>query len=247
MPEWTYWRGRPQGQYPGHDEGAHQCTRVVGIGEVGVRGGVGHIGQNDAHRPLGRPGGLIRREPAGEERRREVAGHEEDPVQVGEGEMAQDHTGLVQQQIGQGGMRAEPAGGFDHAGHEDILEIGGFAHDDGQRREQAGDLCFRHSRDDGVLAAGECPVERGPGEGGLTCHVVDGRLGQPLPRQASQCRIDDPHPCGRAIVSAQVVDGFSPSTAPSPFTDGCGAWRPCGCRRCGSDGNSDVLLVTTTH
>ena len=93
---WRRWQaGGPQGQDPGHDEGAHQGAGVVGIGQIGVRSGVGQIGQDDAHRPLGRPRGLVGREPAGEERGGEVAGDEEDPVHVGEGQMGQDHAGLV--------------------------------------------------------------------------------------------------------------------------------------------------------
>jgi len=39
----------------------------------------------------------------------------------------------VEEQVFQGGVRAETVRRLDHAGHEDILEIGGFPHDDGQQ------------------------------------------------------------------------------------------------------------------
>ena len=117
-------------------------------------------------------------------------------------------------------MGAESPGRLDHAGHQDVLEVGGLTHDDGQRREQAGHLGLHHSRDDGVLAAGEGPVERGPGEPRLTGDVIDGGLGQPLAGQAAQGGVDDADPGRGAIVHAQVVDVLAPPSrrhaAPEP-------------------------------
>ena len=74
--------------------------------------------------------------------------------------------GLVRQQVGQRAVGAEPAGRLDHAGHEDVLEVGRLAHDDGQGREQAGDLGLDDGGEDALLAPGEGPVHGGPGEAG---------------------------------------------------------------------------------
>ena len=71
---------------------------------------VGAVSQDDAHGPLGRPRRLLGLEPAGEERRGQVAGHEEHPVELGEGEVGQDGAGLVRQQVAQRRVRSAAGG-----------------------------------------------------------------------------------------------------------------------------------------
>ena len=164
---------------------------------------VGAVGQHDAHGPLGRPRGLLGLEPAGEERGGQVAGHQEDPVQLGEGQVGQDGARLVGQQVGQRLVRAELAGRLDHAGHEHVLEVVGLAHDDGQRREEAGHLGLDHGGEDVLLAPGEGPVDGGPGEAGLAGDVVDRGLGDALAGQAAQRAVDDADPGRGAVVGAR--------------------------------------------
>ena len=103
-------------------------------------------------------------------------------------------------------MAAETPGRLDHAGHQHVLEVGGLTHDHGQRREQARHLGLHHGGDDGVLAAGECPVEGGPGEPGLAGDVIDGGLAQALAGQAGQGGIDHADPGRRAVVGPQVPE-----------------------------------------
>ena len=123
------------------------------------------VGQHDARRPLGRTRGLVGIEPAGEERCGDVAGGEEDPVELGEGQVGQDHPGLVGQQVGQGRVRPQPPRRLDHAGHEHVLEVLGLAHGDGQGRGQPGRLGLDDGAEDGVTPTREGPVQAWPGTG----------------------------------------------------------------------------------
>ena len=195
---------------PGMTNARTRARVSSGSAQIGARGGIGQVGEHDPHGPLGRPRGLVGREPAGEERGGEVPGHEQDPVHVGERQTGQDHPRLVEEQEGQGAVIAQAAGRFHHAGHQDVFQIGGLAHDDGQRREEAGHLGLHDGRDDGVLAAGEGPVEGRPGELGLAGDVVDRGLAQALAGQAGQGGIDDADPGRGAVVGAEVMEDLSP-------------------------------------
>ena len=99
-----------QGEDARQDEGAHQRPGVRRVGQVGVRRRVRAVGHHDAHGPLGRPRGLLGLEPAGEERCGQVAGDQQDPVEAGEGQVGQDHPGLVLQQVGQRLVRSAASG-----------------------------------------------------------------------------------------------------------------------------------------
>jgi hypothetical protein len=107
-------------------------------------------------------------------------------------------------------MAAETAGGFDHPGHQHVLEIGGLTHDDGQRREEARHFGLHHGGDDGVLAAGERPVEGGAGEPGLASDVIDRGLAQPLAGETRQRGVDDADPGRRPVVRSQVMQDLAP-------------------------------------
>ncbi len=110
----------------------------------------------------------------------------------------------MDQQVGQRAVAAETPGRLDHAGHQHVLEVGGLTHDHGQGREQAGHFGLHHGGDDGVLTAGERPVERGSGESGLAGDVVDGGLANALAGQAGQGGIDETDPGRGPIVGPQV-------------------------------------------
>ena len=131
-------RVQAQGEDAGQDEGAHQRAGVVGVGQVGVGRRVGAVGHHDAHGPLGRPGGLSGSSQRAKNGAARSLATQQHPVDAAEGQVGQDGAGLVLQQIGQGLVVAQPAGRLDHAGHEHVLEVGGLAHDDGQRGERGG-------------------------------------------------------------------------------------------------------------
>ena len=191
---------------PGSTKARTRARVSVGVGEVGRRVAVRHVGQDDAPGPLGRPRGLVGLEPAAEERRGQVADGQQNLVEAGEGQVRQDQPGLVGQQVAERLVRGEPAGRLDDAGDQHVLEVMGLAHDDGQRREQAGHLGLDHGAQDAVLAPREGPVDGGPGQPGLPGDVVDGALGHALAGQAAQGGVDDADPGRGAVVGAEVPD-----------------------------------------
>src|SRR5271166_807649 len=83
-------RVRPEGLDARDHEGADEVAGIVGVGEVASRRGGGEIGDHDAHRPLGGPEGLVRVEPAAEERGGKGARRQEGPVHLGKGQLRED-------------------------------------------------------------------------------------------------------------------------------------------------------------
>ena len=67
-----------------------------------------------------------------EERSGQVAGDLHHPVESAEGDVGQDGTGLVLEEVGQGLVPAKPAGRRDHAGDQHVLEVTRLAHGHGQ-------------------------------------------------------------------------------------------------------------------
>jgi len=128
----------------------------------------------------------------------------QEPVELGEREAGEDHAGLVGEQAGERLVGAQAGGCLDHAGHEDVFEVVGLAHGHRQRGEEPGHLGLDDAGKDGVLPAGEGPIQRGPRDTRFSRDVVRGRLLQALGTDAAQRRIDDPHPLGAAVVAAET-------------------------------------------
>ena len=200
-----------QGENAGQDERPHERPGVGRVGQVGVRGGVRAVGHHDAHGPLGGSGRLLGLEPPGEERRAQVARHPHDLVEAAEGDVGQDGAGFVLEQVGQRLVPAEPAGRLDHARHQHVLQVAGLAHGDGQGREEPGHLRLDDGGQDSLLAPGERPVGRGPGQSSGTGDVVHRGLGDPLAGQAAQRPVDEADPGRGAVVRPEMPDdGVAP-------------------------------------
>jgi len=87
-----------------------------------------------------------------------------------------------------GSWGAQAGGCLDHAGHEDVFEVVGLAHGHRQRGEEPGHLGLDDAGKDGVLPAGEGPIQRGPRDTRFSRDVVRGRLLQALGTDAAQRR-----------------------------------------------------------
>ena len=85
---------------------------------------------------------------------RQVARHQQNPVELGEGQVGQHRAGLVLQEVGQGARAPHAAGRLDHARHQHVLEVGGLAHGHGQGREEPGHLGLDDGGEDALPAPG---------------------------------------------------------------------------------------------
>ena len=117
-----------------------------------------------------------------------------------EGEVGQDGAGLVHQQVGQRPVRPSRRADSTMPATSTSSRSVGLAHGDGQGREQPGHLGLDDGGEDALLAPGEGPVDRGPGQAGRPGDVVHRGLGDPLAGQAAQGAVDDADPGRRAVV-----------------------------------------------
>ena len=166
---------------PGKHEGLHQvggpcrrrCRSIVG------RRGDG-VGEHDAGGPLRHPAGLGRAHPSGQERRGEAGRGGQQAVGLVEGQMAEDHLGLVLDQVGQRLMVAYPGRRLDDAADQGLGQVAGLAQPDPEGREQPGHLGVDHRGQHLVPAPREHPVDGGPRHTGLP--------GRCRPRWSWPCR-----------------------------------------------------------
>ncbi|HEX4176431.1 MAG TPA: hypothetical protein VHY81_10990 [Acidimicrobiales bacterium] len=75
-------------------------------------------------------------QPAGEDRRRQAGGLEQDPVELRDDELRQDDAGLIGQQVIERFVLPDPAGRLDEAGGEHVLQVGDLHHRNRWRRKE---------------------------------------------------------------------------------------------------------------
>lgn len=169
-------RGRPRGTERRQDVGADERTRRRLVAEIDVLGRREEVRDDEPGEDVDE---LARHLPAEErvdERHDEQRRHADDPRQALHRELAERVAGLRCEHQREVLVGAQVQRREHDRADEDLLEVCRTLEAVREPREEVLELADAQCVEQHVLAAGEHPVERGPGDAGLGRDVVDGHL-----------------------------------------------------------------------